>query len=54
MQKMVDDERGLPRNLLSLAARRTRHVGNEPNVERYNPDLWKMNFISQSFGPGRH
>jgi pimeloyl-ACP methyl ester carboxylesterase len=27
-------------NLLSLPTTRTRHVGNDPNVERYNPDLW--------------
>jgi pimeloyl-ACP methyl ester carboxylesterase len=26
-------------NLLSLATTRTRHVGNDPNVERYDPDL---------------
>src|SRR6476660_8296667 len=25
-------------NLLSLPTTRTRHVGNDPNVERYNPD----------------
>lgn len=27
-------------NLLSLAAARARHVGDDPNVERHNPDLW--------------
>src|SRR4029079_6551260 len=27
-------------NLLSLQTTRTRHVGNDPNVERYDPDLW--------------
>jgi pimeloyl-ACP methyl ester carboxylesterase len=27
-------------NLLSLPTTRTRHVGNDPAVERYNPDLW--------------
>jgi pimeloyl-ACP methyl ester carboxylesterase len=35
--------------LLSLAAARTRHVGNDPNVERYDPDLWtdEFAFLSQ-------
>jgi pimeloyl-ACP methyl ester carboxylesterase len=27
-------------NLLSLAATKTRHVGDDPNVELYDPDLW--------------
>jgi len=27
-------------NLLSLAAARTRHVGDDPHVDRYDPDLW--------------
>jgi pimeloyl-ACP methyl ester carboxylesterase len=27
-------------NLLSLEAARARHVGNDPNVERHDPDLW--------------
>ena len=31
-------------NLLSLAATRTRHVGSDPNVERYDPDLWTDEF----------
>jgi len=31
-------------NLLSLAATRTRHVGNAPNTELYNPDLWTDEF----------
>jgi pimeloyl-ACP methyl ester carboxylesterase len=34
------NEDALRTNLLSLAATRTRHVGNDPNVERYDPDLW--------------
>jgi len=36
-------------NLLSLATTRTRHVGSDPAVERYNPDLWtdEFNFLSQ-------
>jgi pimeloyl-ACP methyl ester carboxylesterase len=33
-------EAALRTNLLSLAATRTRHVGNDPAVERYDPDLW--------------
>jgi pimeloyl-ACP methyl ester carboxylesterase len=33
-------EEALRTNLLSLATTRTRHVGNDPNVERYDPDLW--------------
>jgi len=31
-------------NLLSLATTRTRHIGNDPNVERYDPDLWTDEF----------
>jgi len=31
-------------NLLSLPTTRTRHVGNDPNVERYDPDLWTDEF----------
>ena len=42
-------ESALRENLLSLAAARTRHVGNDPNLERYNPDLWtdEFYFLSQ-------
>src|SRR5260370_612400 len=29
---------------LSLPTMRTRHVGNDPNVERYDPDLWTDEF----------
>jgi pimeloyl-ACP methyl ester carboxylesterase len=29
---------------LSLAATRTRHVGNDLNIERYDPDLWTDEF----------
>ncbi len=32
------------RNLLSLEAARQRHVGNDPDIERYNPDLWTDEF----------
>ena len=31
-------------NLLSLPTTRTRHVGSDPRVERYNPDLWTDEF----------
>ena len=38
------NESALRTNLLSLETTRTRHVGNDPNVERYNPDLWNDEF----------
>jgi pimeloyl-ACP methyl ester carboxylesterase len=38
------NESALRSNLLSLATTRTRHVGDDPNVERYNPDLWTDEF----------
>ena len=43
------NESTLRANLLSLAATRTRHVGNDPNVQRYDPDLWtdEFAFLSQ-------
>ncbi|HLJ13383.1 MAG TPA: alpha/beta hydrolase [Bryobacteraceae bacterium] len=43
------NETELRANLLSLAATRTRHLGNDPNWERYNPDLWtdEFYFLSQ-------
>ena len=36
-------------NLFSLATTKTRHVGSDPNVERYDPDLWtdEFAFLSQ-------
>ncbi|MGA3370305.1 MAG: alpha/beta hydrolase [Terracidiphilus sp.] len=34
------NEEALRKNLLSMAATRTRHVGDDPNVELYDPDLW--------------
>jgi pimeloyl-ACP methyl ester carboxylesterase len=34
------NEVGLRANLLSLVATRTRHVGNDPRVGLYDPDLW--------------
>src|SRR5437773_5507869 len=38
------NEKALRTNLLSLQTTRTRHVGNDPNVERYDPDLWTDEF----------
>jgi len=38
------NESALRSNLLSLAATRTRHVGSDPNVECYDPDLWTDEF----------
>ena len=37
-------ESALRTNLLSLATTRTRHLGDDPNVERYDPDLWTDEF----------
>ena len=37
-------EEDLRKNLLSMAATKTRHVGDDPNVELYNPDLWSDEF----------
>jgi pimeloyl-ACP methyl ester carboxylesterase len=36
-------------NLLSLPTTRTRHVGSDPDIERYDPDLWtdEFAFLSQ-------
>jgi pimeloyl-ACP methyl ester carboxylesterase len=38
------NEATLRNNLLSLAATRTRHLGSDPNPERYDPDLWTDEF----------
>src|SRR5213080_1989573 len=38
------NESTLRTNLLSLATTRTRHVGSDPGVERYDPDLWTDEF----------
>ncbi len=42
-------EAALRQNLFSLETTRTRHVGSDPNVERYDPDLWtdEFRFLSQ-------
>ncbi len=34
------NEDALRKNLLSMAATKTRHVGDDPNVDLYDPDLW--------------
>ena len=38
------NEAALRTNLLSLETTRTRHVGNDPNPEKYDPDLWTDEF----------
>jgi pimeloyl-ACP methyl ester carboxylesterase len=40
----VANENALRTNLLSLQTTRTRHVGNDPHVDRYDPDLWTDEF----------
>ena len=37
-------ESALRTNLLSLETTRSRHVGDDPNVERHDPDLWTDEF----------
>jgi len=34
------NEEALRKNLLSMAATKTRHVGDDPNADLYDPDLW--------------
>ena len=43
------NETSLRENLISFQAARTRHVGSDPNPERYDPDLWtdEFYFLSQ-------
>jgi pimeloyl-ACP methyl ester carboxylesterase len=43
------NEEMLRANLLSLGATRTRHVGDDSHLERYDPDLWtdEFAFLSQ-------
>src|SRR4029077_11328603 len=45
----AENESKLRTNLLSLATTRTRHVGSDPTIERYDPDLWtdEFAFLSQ-------
>ncbi len=38
------NEEALRHNLLSLETTRTRHVGDDPNVDRYDPDMWTDEF----------
>jgi pimeloyl-ACP methyl ester carboxylesterase len=39
-QNRAAHEADVRANLLSLKATRQRHIGSDPNPERYNPDLW--------------
>ena len=43
------NDSALRTKLLSLAKTRAPHVGNDPKVERYDPDLWtdEFNFLNQ-------
>ena len=45
-------EEALRNNLLSLATTRTRHIGDDPNVELYDPDLWTDEYAFLS-APGQ-
>ena len=49
------NESALRENLLSLATTRARHVGDDPNLERHDPDLWtdEYYFLNQP-GQSRH
>jgi pimeloyl-ACP methyl ester carboxylesterase len=38
------NEEALRTNLLSLTTTRTRHIGDDPNIDRYDPDLWTDEF----------
>lgn len=46
-------ETTLRQNLLSLSTTRTRHVGNDPQIDRYDPDLWtdEFRFLNQPGQP---
>ena len=39
-----EHEGDLRKNLLGMSATKTRHVGDDPNVELYDPDLWTDEF----------
>ena len=43
------NEAAMRKNLLSIEATRLRHVGTDPNPERYDPDLWtdEFRFLNQ-------
>jgi pimeloyl-ACP methyl ester carboxylesterase len=45
-------EQALRDNLMSLAAAKTRHVGHDPKVELYDPDLWTDEYAFLS-APGQ-
>jgi pimeloyl-ACP methyl ester carboxylesterase len=40
----ASNESALRTNLLSLETTRSRHVGNDPDIERHDPDLWTDEF----------
>lgn len=46
------NEEALRKNLLSLTPTKTRHVGDDPNVDLYDPDLWTDEFAFLS-SPGQ-
>jgi len=43
-------EPALKENFLSLAATRSRHIGHDPDIEKYDPDLWTDEFAFLSRG----
>jgi pimeloyl-ACP methyl ester carboxylesterase len=45
-------EEALRKNLLSLATTKTRHVGDDPKIELYDPDLWTDEYAFLS-APGQ-
>ena len=49
--RAANDE-ALRKNLLSLEAARTRHVGDDPHTELFNPDLWTDEYAFLS-SPGQ-
>ena len=46
------NEEVLRTNLLSLATTKTRHIGDDPNIELYDPDLWTDEYAFLS-APGQ-
>jgi pimeloyl-ACP methyl ester carboxylesterase len=46
------NEEKLRKNLLSLETTKTRHIGDDPNTELYDPDLWSDEFAFLS-APGQ-
>ena len=46
------NEEALRENLLSFATTKARHLGSDPNIELYDPDLWTDEFAFLS-GPGQ-